>query len=353
MPKIAEELARLNKNIEALVAELRMRRGDERKNPRPGALARPMSNRFLRPLSAGIALAWARASAFEYVSVERRLRLDVLKGHRYPDTDMDERGSRSAIDRLRDERDPAAVEIVALVERLGTHPLWNRQHSLEDVCVFMEHHVWAVWDFMSLLKAIQAELAPTRVPWLPPADPDAARLINEIVVAEEGDELPNGSHASHFQIYVEAMESAGASTTSIRSFVATLAGGESPESALGCARPPRAAWDFVQTTLDICRATLAERIAAFTIGREEILPAMFARALRGFRQSERLELFIWYLERHVTIDGERHGPLAARLFERLCLTSEARFGALRAALRTLEARMALWNAVLRGVEQRA
>src|ERR1700682_4399131 len=79
------------------------------------------------------------------------------------------------------EVDPASARMVAAkMDALGRHAAFAAIRSPQDVCVFMEHHVWAVWDFMSLLKSLQAELAPTTVPWVPPRDAAAARLINEI-----------------------------------------------------------------------------------------------------------------------------------------------------------------------------
>src|SRR3954469_21218999 len=72
--------------------------------------------------------------------------------------------------------------------QVSNHEVFGKLTSLHAVRVFMDHHIWAVWDFMSLLKSIQAEVAPVSVPWQPPRDPESARLINEIVVSEEGDD---------------------------------------------------------------------------------------------------------------------------------------------------------------------
>jgi len=241
---------------------------------------------------------------------------------------------------------PEAARIGDLIDRLRDHPIWRQLSSLERVRCFMEHHVWAVWDFMSLLKSLQAELAPARIPWVPPSDSTAARFINEIVIGEESDEGPDGRPASHFEIYIRAMERAGARTQPILSFVADIAQGDLTETVFERTSLPSSVRRFVETTLSLCCASLAERVAAFTVGREEIIPAMFTAALRGLPEREQLDGFIWYLERHVAIDRDHHGPLAARLFEKVCLSDAAtRSKALRAARLALEERVALWNAV--------
>jgi hypothetical protein len=217
----------------------------------------------------------------------------------------------------------------------------------------MEHHVWAVWDFMSLLKSLQAELAPTTVPWTPPHDAAAARLINEIATVEEGDDGPDGVPASHFEIYLQAMEDVGADTRPIRTFTSEIATGLPWEVALERVAVPLAAADFVRTTMDVVGRPLWARVAAFTIGREEVIPAMF-RSLIGELGTRQLPLdrLRWYLQRHVDVDGDRHGPMSARLFQRICLVDdEVRRRSVEVGLEVLQSRAALWDAVLAALDQ--
>ena len=52
-------------------------------------------------------------------------------------------------------------------QRLLAHPLYGTIQTLEHVQVFMAHHAFAVWDFMSLVKALQVQLTGMRLPWKP------------------------------------------------------------------------------------------------------------------------------------------------------------------------------------------
>ncbi len=102
------------------------------------------------------------------------------------------------------------IRVSDLVSRLVAHPLYGRIRDEEMLRRFLESHVYCVWDFQSLLKALQRGLTCVEVPWLPSADPEARRLVNEIVLDEESDEVPGGRHLSHFELYLEAMDAAGA-----------------------------------------------------------------------------------------------------------------------------------------------
>jgi hypothetical protein len=245
--------------------------------------------------------------------------------------------------------DPSSAAIIQLAAAVAEHPLFDRMRTLADVRRFMEHHVWAVWDFMTLLKSLQAELAPVTTPWRP-RDASTARLLNEIVLGEESDIGPDGSPASHFEIYVDAMADAGADVAPITRFLAALEGGADWASALDDAGAPAGAVRFVRSTFALAARSVPERLAAFTLGREDIIPSMFRRIVTRLQREHsgrNLGRLVWYLERHVTVDSEDHGPAAARLFARICLRDPAtRATALAAGADALHARLALWEATL-------
>ena len=102
--------------------------------------------------------------------------------------------------------------------RVITHPLYASLDNHEAIVTFMEHHVFAVWDFMSLLKSLQRNLTCVNVPWVPSGPSGSRRLINDIVLVEESDEL-GGGFISHFELYVNGMAEAGADTTVINRFI--------------------------------------------------------------------------------------------------------------------------------------
>ena len=103
--------------------------------------------------------------------------------------------------------------IAGLRVRLERHPIYESLRNVEDLRVFMAHHVYSVWDFMSLVKFLQYSVAPACWPWQPGADPSVQRFINELVLEEETDEAgPDhpGEFSSHFQLYLGAMREIGA-----------------------------------------------------------------------------------------------------------------------------------------------
>ncbi|NBW87147.1 MAG: DUF3050 domain-containing protein, partial [Planctomycetia bacterium] len=160
--------------------------------------------------------------------------------------------------------------------RLLAHPIYALVDSPDRLRRFMESHVFAVWDFQSLLKALQRQLTCTTLPWLPTPDAEARRLINEIVLDEESDELPDGGCASHFELYLDGMRDAGADTGPVDRLLESLVAGQSLHSALAGCGGPSAALDFVRRSFAVIEAGRPHCLAAaFTYGREDVIPDMF------------------------------------------------------------------------------
>ena len=246
----------------------------------------------------------------------------------------------------------AAVEdrIAPLRAQLSAHPLYASMRTPEHVRLFMQSHVFAVWDFMSLLKALQSQLTCTAVPWSPTPFPASRRFINEIVLGEESD-LFEGRPLSHFELYLEAMQQAHADTTPIRTLLFSVAHGSFIPSTLDA---PAAARAFVATTFRVIYScNLAAQAAAFTFGREDVLPDIFRNLVRDLNTEHAGELskFVWYLERHIEVDGEDHGPLSLRMVADLCGNDDTRWEqAALAAESALQARLDLWDGILSDIQ---
>jgi len=244
-------------------------------------------------------------------------------------------------------------DLRSIRQELVAHPVYALIGDVDSLRVFMAFHVFAVWDFMSLLKTLQRRLTCMEVPWLPPTDPLAARLINEIVLGEETDEIEPHRYVSHFDLYLAAMEEIEADTRPIRQFVTRLRDGLSPEQAL--APPiPESTRHFVLDTLLTCDAPTLEVAASFLLGREDLIPAMFQRILEELERSgTRCDSFRFYLDRHVLLDAEVHAPLAKKLLANLCGEDSANWARATAAARAaLSSRRSLWSGTAAAVRAR-
>jgi hypothetical protein len=241
-----------------------------------------------------------------------------------------------------------AIDLGDCRSRLVGHPIYRLVDSPDRLRRFMEHHIFAVWDFQSLLKALQQRLTCTSIPWVPTTDPEARRLVNEIVLDEESDELPDGGHASHFELYLAAMARAGADTGPITRLLDALRGGESLDHALATCGGPPAALEFVRHSFAIIASEEPHRIvAAFTYGREDVIPDMFRGLVTALAAGDPAwGPFRFYLERHIAHDDEKHAPVCRRIMARLCGDDAAKWAAASATARAcLESRIALWNAI--------
>jgi len=241
--------------------------------------------------------------------------------------------------------------VAPLSKKLESHQVFTNLNTLSELRLFMEHHVFAVWDFMSLLKKLQQIYVPHGSPWVPNPNGNVVRFINEIVMEEESDQSYGSkgeSYSSHFEIYLEAMKEVGASTNIIDSFLDQVRS-DGIEKALNFNLVPEPSKEFMGYTFDLINRGKGHEIAAsFAIGRESIVPIMFKRILEKTNISaEEAPVFHYYLERHAHLDGEHHGPMALRLLDDLCTDNEQKEKEVILEVESsLEARIKLWDGVL-------
>jgi hypothetical protein len=241
--------------------------------------------------------------------------------------------------------------IATLRARLDRHPLYEALRTVDDLRVFMAHHVHSVWDFMSLIKYLQHAVAPARWPWRPGADPAVQRFINELVLEEETDEAGPahpGEFASHFQLYLGAMREIGADADTPQRFV-ELAARDGMVAALAAGLAPAPAAEFTRTTFAFIDSGKPHVVAAvLALGREHVIPAMFRAFLARMGVSEhKAPTFHYYLRRHIHLDEDFHAPLSLRLLHGLCANDAQRLAEARiAAEQAVAARIAFWDGVL-------
>lgn len=242
-----------------------------------------------------------------------------------------------------------STRIEPLRQQLTEHPLYTAVKTLDDLRTFQESHIWAVWDFMSLLKALQRNLTCVDVPWIPVGNSETRYLINEIVVGEESDVDPDGNRLSHFELYLKAMAQAGANTSQMETLIAELASGRQLDEALAMINIPEGSRQFINFTFDLIRKGRLHEIAAvFTYGREDLIPDMFIALVRQLRDQspEKLNLFTYYLERHIEVDGDHHSHLAKAMTAELCGSDSQKWQEATLAVEAaLQARIALWDSV--------
>jgi Protein of unknown function (DUF3050) len=244
-------------------------------------------------------------------------------------------------------------QLDSLRNALLHHPIYAEVSSIERLKLFMEDHVFAVWDFMSLLKRLQQDLTCVRVPWFPSKDPHAARLINEIVIAEESDLGPDEAPISHLGLYLEAMEEIGADTIAFRKFRALAEKGRPIAQCLEEVDVPPHVRSFVNHTVELAEnGTTEEVMGGFLHGREDVIPDMFER-IRSTMLGNLPHIpkfFHHYIDRHIELDGDSHGPLAEELLARLVLGDPEKLKrANTAASASLDQRINLWNGTLKKI----
>lgn len=238
-------------------------------------------------------------------------------------------------------------------EALLAHPVYAKINDLSGLIQFTQHHVFAVWDFMSLLKSLQINLTCVQLPWMPRGVANTRFLINEIVAGEESDVDESGNRISHFELYLKAMHQMGASTLLIDHLFAQLQNGKTIQQAIHDASIPAEVKEFLQFTFDVIENhPIHVQAAVFTFGREDLIPDMFLKILEKIyaEYPEKVSIFKYYIERHIEVDGGHHSHLAIEMVEILCGDDETKWKeATAASIQSLKVRARLWDGIVGGL----
>ena len=246
-------------------------------------------------------------------------------------------------------------ELSSYREKLESHKIYQKLKSVSDIRTFMEIHVFAVWDFMSILKALQMQLTNISIPWTPNNNPLIVRFINEIVYGEESDINELGEPKSHFEMYLDAMKQVGANRKYIDKLLDMIQSGNNIDFSLNQINIDKRIKEFTQFTFSIINTKKPHSIgSAFTFGREDIIPDMFIKILDGIDpKAVHFSKLKYYLERHIEIDGDLHGPLALRMMDELCGNNPKKWDeALIVAKKCIQHRIQLWDVVVELINQK-
>ena len=246
------------------------------------------------------------------------------------------------------------LQLEPLCNQLKIHPLYKTLSTIDDVAVFMEKHVYAGWDFMTLLKSLQNHLTNVSIPWTPENGGAAARFINEIVMAEESDVNELGVAMSHYEMYIDAMKQVGANTTAIDVFVNAIENGDSVEIAAKKINLEAPILEFIQFTMDVVNSNKPHCIAsAFTFGREDVIPDMFLEIVSQSQTQNNEQTYgklLYYLNRHIELDGDEHGPISLKMVAELCGEDDTKWNdVLETAKTALKFRLKLWDHITNAI----
>jgi len=246
------------------------------------------------------------------------------------------------------------AHLAPLKEQLTKHQLYHSIKTPKHVQQFMEHHVYAVWDFMSLLKSLQLDLTCVQLPWRPIGNANTRFLINEIVCGEESDVDANGTRISHFEMYVNAMKEVGADTNGISKVIEQVSTIDFKLENLNL-MVPSAVFPFVNNTLNTAlNAPTHVKAGVFTFGREDLIPSMFISMVQEFNKQldNKFDSFIYYLERHIEVDGSHHSHLALEMTSSLCGEDENKWNEVKkASEEALLQRIKLWDQIYLAIQQ--
>ncbi len=239
--------------------------------------------------------------------------------------------------------------IEPLVTQVHQHPVFTSINSIQRLCRFAETHVFVVWDFICLLKALQRQLSSTEQLWTPPQNHLGCYLVNTLVAEEESDHLDDYNYISHFELYLRAMQECGADTQPIETFMTYIRQKHTLKDALLQSHAPVAAQHFVKDTFKVINQNSHAMAASLAFAREYITSGMFSALLQHLNHTESthsLKSFIQYFQRHIELDSHKHSSQSQLLVAELCgQDGDKWLEAAKTAVLSLESRLRLLDEI--------
>ena len=252
------------------------------------------------------------------------------------------------------QTDSILKQIQPLREKLLNHDLYKYIETPDDLRIFTLHHVFAVWDYMSLLKTLQQKLTCINVPWTPNPSPEYTYLINEIVLGEETDTNFNGERQSHFAMYLEAMKDLQSSSNQIHEFLKQIKHGTDIFLVISTGELPKSVKSFLIFTFNTIYHEQTHQVAsAFAYGREDLVPKMFLDILDNIQRTfpdDNISKLKYYFKRDVKSDSPEHNSKSIQLVENLCGNDVSKWEEVKqTATKSLEKRLELFDGILRAI----
>jgi hypothetical protein len=129
-----------------------------------------------------------------------------------------------------------------------------------------------------------------------------------------------------------------------------LQSGKCIQESIEATELPPSVKQFLHYTFQIAQeAPLHVKAAVFTFGREDLIPDMFTQILNKIyaEHPNKVSIFKYYIERHIEVDGGHHSQLATEMVTERCGKDPLKWKeATQAAIKSLEMRSLLWDAIM-------
>lgn len=199
----------------------------------------------------------------------------------------------------------------------SNHSIHQHINTKQQLQMYMEHQVFAVWANMSLLNYLKEEFTKTTNPWLPIGDPELRFLINKTNLQEETAKNYFGAHQSEFEIYLDAMASTGANTENITNFLRHVSHGTDIFLIIAASKLPLCIKQFIKTVFDIISEDKPHKIAAaFVYSREGMSNLNLINSISEIEKEDKTDhkLIKYYLR----LQAEKDSAPSFKILKMLC-----------------------------------